>query len=242
MMEDPGKIKAEKGLSSQQKTKDAVNQVSSWQRKLLPWLVFMPTMLILLFIFLATQQMQRFNAVIDVKQGSDIELMLTSPSSPELNDNLKGNMDYIRWVTLARMEEKTLERRYNQGGLLLVSRIFTKYLGFFTGMILVIVGAVFIIGKLQEDKTDMDGSIGENIKLKLVSSSPGVIFGVLGTALMLSTILQHTEITVTDQPLFLNPYNVHVNSADKGTSVLPAPGSGSSSIKSEIDSLKDVRP
>jgi hypothetical protein len=116
------------------------------------------------------------------------------------------------------MEEKSLDRRYSQGGLLLVSRIFTKYLGFFTGMILAIVGAVFVIGKLQESTSDIEGSMSDQMKLKIVSSSPGIIFGVLGTVLMLSTILQHAEISVKDQPLFLNPTNVYVNSA--GTLVI----------------------
>ena len=112
------------------------------------------------------------------------------------------------------MEEKSLDRRYSQGGLLLVSRIFTKYLGFFTGMILAIVGAIFIIGKLQESSSDIEGAVSDQMKLKIVSSSPGIIFGVLGTVLMLSTILQHAEISVKDQPLFLNPANVYVNSAN----------------------------
>ncbi|MFZ4522477.1 MAG: hypothetical protein ACOYNC_12280 [Bacteroidales bacterium] len=225
-----------------QKSKQELRQINNWQKKLLPWLVIMPTVLILLFIFLATQQMQRFNSIMDVKPGSDIEKMMVPPSDPSLSPNLKGNMDYIRWVTLAKMEEKSLDRRYSQGGLLLVSRIFTKYLGFFTGMILAIVGAVFIIGKLQEDKTDMEGSMGEQVKMKLTSSSPGIIFGVLGTILMLSTILQHTDITVSDQPLFLNPYNVHVNSVEKGTSVPSSTDPKVKSLQQKVDSLSDLGP
>jgi hypothetical protein len=42
----------------------------------------------------------------------------------------------------------------------------------------------------------------------MVSSSPGIIFGVLGTALMLTTILTHSEISVKDMPLYLNTYNI----------------------------------
>ena len=150
-------------------------------------------------------------------------------------------MDYIRWITLARMEEKSLDRRYSQGGLLLASRIFTKYLGFFTGMIMAIVGAVFIIGKLQENSSDIEGAVGEQMKLKIVSSSPGIIFGVLGTVLMLSSILQHAEIELKDQPLFLNPYNIQINSIDKGKSDA---GTTAPVIPGNIneDSLLNLRP
>lgn len=193
-------------------------QVNQWQKKLLPWLIAMPTLLILLFVILATQQMQRFNAVIDQERVSVIDALAPSPDNPELFEKLTGNMDYIRWMSLARMEEKCLDSRYSQGGLLLVSRIFTKYLGFFTGMILAMVGSVFIIGKLQEKSTEMEAEVGNGIKGKLASSSPGIIFGVLGTVLMLSTILQHTEVGVTDTPLFLNAPNFYLNKVDEANS------------------------
>ena len=224
------------------KSKYELDQVNSWQKKILPWLILMPTILILLFIYLATRQMQQFNTVIDAKSESVIDQIIPSPSDTLLNNNLKGNMDYIRWITLARMEEKSLDKRYSQGGLLLASRIFTKYLGFFTGMILAIVGAIFIIGKLQESSSDIEGAMGEQMKLKIVSSSPGIIFGVLGTVLMLSTILQHTNIELQDQPLFLNPYNIQINSIDK---VLPAGGSSLPVIPDDNinqDSLLNLRP
>ena len=196
-----------------QKSPLELKQTNAWQKKLLPWLILMPTMLILLFVFLATRQMERFNKVIDEKSESVIERIIPSPSDTALYAKLKGNMDYIRWVTLARMEEKSFDRRYSQGGLLLLSRIFKNYLGFFTGMILAIVGSVFIIAKLEEGKTDLEGGMGNNMKVKLASSSPGIIFGVLGTILMLSTIMQHTDISVTDRPLFLTQGNMIESSA-----------------------------
>lgn len=240
-MEESTLAQAGRNSGNPEKSKYELDQVNSWQKKLLPWLILMPTILILLFIFLATQQMQRFNSVIDARSESVIEKIIPLPSDSSLSSNLKGNMDYIRWITLARMEEKSLDRRYSQGGLLLASRIFTKYLGFFTGMILAIVGAVFIIGKLQESSSDIEGSVGEQMKLKIVSSSPGIIFGVLGTVLMLSTILQHTEIELKDQPLFLNPYNIQVNSIDKG---ITTQGNTVFAIPEDInqDSLLNLHP
>lgn len=213
-MEESTPITTSKNPGQPSKSQYELNQINSWQNKLLPWLVIMPSILILLFIYLATRQMQRFNAVIDAKEESVIEKLIPTAADTALYAKLKGNMEYIRWITLARMEEKSLDRRYSQGGLLLVSRIFTKYLGFFTGMILAIVGAIFIIGKLQESSSDIEGAVSDQMKLKIVSSSPGIIFGVLGTVLMLSTILQHAEISVRDQPLFLNPANVYINASN----------------------------
>lgn len=191
-------------ISPQEKNKN------NWQKKLMPWLITMPTLLIFLFVFLATQQMRKFNTMLEIETTSVLDDVVLNT---EKNPTLINSLDYLRWVTLVKMEERSLDRRYKQGGALLGARIFTKYLGFFTGMILAIVGAIFIIAKLQEQKTEIEGDAGNGIKGKLSSSSPGVIFGVLGTVLMLSTILQHNEISVSDQPLFLNSTNLYLNGA-----------------------------
>lgn len=182
-----------------------------WQTKLMPWMIAMPTLLILLFVYLATMQLKKFDSILENKNSSVID-EITQDKSLDLSE-FKNSMDYVRWVTLVKMEERSLNRRYTQGGVLLAARVFTKYLGFFTGMILAIVGAVFIIGKLQEQTTELEGEIGNGVKGKLSSSSPGIIFGVLGTILMISTILQHNEITVSDQPLYLNSTNLYLNTA-----------------------------
>jgi hypothetical protein len=107
-------------------------------------------------------------------------------------------------------------------------------------MILAIVGAIFIIGKLQESSSNIEGAVGDQMKLKIVSSSPGIIFGVLGTVLMLSTILQHAVIELKDQPLFLNSYNIQVNSVDKGLPVAtPVDNNTNSAL---MDSLLKAKP
>jgi hypothetical protein len=191
-------------------------QIYNWQKKLLPWLIIMPSLLVLLFMYLATQQVNQFNRAIDVKEKPILESVINTKDSSAMN-KLKGNLDYIKWLTLSTLEQESLDKRYYQGGLLLLSRIFIKYLGFLTGMIIAIVGSVFIIGKLSEDSSRIDGSVGEKIRLSIISSSPGIIFGVLGTVLMVSTILQHSEITVQDSPLYLNAYGItSLRITDKG--------------------------
>src|SRR5664279_27907 len=123
-------------------------QIYNWQKKLLPWLIIMPTLLVLLFMYLATQQVNQFNRAIDVKEKPILESVINTKDSSAMN-KLKGNLDYIKWLTLSTLEQESLDKRYYQGGLLLLSRIFIKYLGFLTGMIIAIVGSVFIIGKLS---------------------------------------------------------------------------------------------
>lgn len=183
------------------KTNSSEDSTTDWQKRLLPWFIILPTALIAIFIVLATRQVTNINEKMQVTQDTafvnHLLMNLEKDSTP--------NFEQLKWITLVKMEQESFYKRYNQAQLLLMSRIFTKYLGFFTGMILAIVGAVFIIGKIKEDTTNLTGSFSENTKFTLVSSSPGIIFGVLGTLLMLSTIWQHKEIEVRDQSLYLKP-------------------------------------
>jgi hypothetical protein len=73
---------------------------------------------------------------------------------------------------------------------------------------------VFIIGKLSEDYSSVGGEFAK-IKFNVLSSSPGIIFCTLGTVLMVTTILQHTDITIQDAPLYLNAPAIHSVSGGK---------------------------
>jgi hypothetical protein len=200
-------------------------------------MVLVPTVLIGTFIILATIQVNHFNDYVYKQDSSSVINTIPSPTASTTDSNLARNMEYLKWYTLSKMEAESLQRRYNQGGVLIMSRIYTKYLGFFTGMILAIVGAVFIISKLKEDTSNVEGSISEQLKLKFVSSSPGVIFGILGTVLMLASIFQHNEITVKDMPLYLNYYSIQ-QAQNKKTTTTPADKKGKHTIKEE--DLKDL--
>ncbi|MES2797603.1 MAG: hypothetical protein V4683_16670 [Bacteroidota bacterium] len=187
-------------------------RIQKWQNKIVLWLIGMPTLLILLFVYMASKQVDNFNKALEVKSDTTLNSIIL-PLLKQ-NNGQESNEKLIKWVVLTKLEQESINRRYNQGGLLLMSRIFVKYLGFFTGMILTILGAVFIVGKLSENTTNMEGSISETAKFKLISSSPGIIFGVLGTILMLSTILKHNDIEVQDSPLYLNSTSILSIGAD----------------------------
>ncbi len=134
--------------NSQSAHKDS-DQTIKWQQKLLPWFIIMPTVLMAVFIYLASQQLVKFNNALETKPDSLlVGAILPNPSTLDFANNNLDYQKYLQWITLTKLEQESLYRRYNQGGLLLMSRIYTKYLGFFTGMIMAIVGAVFIIGKI----------------------------------------------------------------------------------------------
>lgn len=178
--------------------------IAKWQNKLLPVMVIVPISLATIFIVIATMQMLKFNEVLNEKPDGKLFTTVIKP----VKANERQSLESVKWATLAHMEQQSIEKRYRQGGLLLMSRIFTKYLGFFTGMLMAIVGSVFIISKLNTDTSTVDAAMTDQFKVNVASSSPGLIFGILGTVLMGLSIYQHTDVSVQDSPLYLNAQSI----------------------------------
>lgn len=113
------------------------------------------------------------------------------------------------WITdktpdspLYHLEYLLIQNRYHQGNTSLMSRLWLKYIGFVTGMTLSLIGAVFILGKLREDTTELQLST-EQIKMSFLSSSPGIILAFLGTLIMITTILDNKPIDINDANVYL---------------------------------------
>ncbi len=118
-------------------------------------------------------------------------------------DEQKYQLEVLQWKMLAMLEEHTLKQRYHQANVLLMARIWTKYLCFVTGMILCFVGASFILGRIEEPETILDGK-NQMVNFSLKTSSPGLVLATLGTVLMMTSVLVHNEIKVTDGTAYLH--------------------------------------
>jgi hypothetical protein len=107
-----------------------------------------------------------------------------------------------RLRVLGVLESEIVGRRYHLAGALLAGRVWQLYLGFVTGMILSLVGAVFILGKLKESESESSLE-SASIKATLKSSSPGLVLAILGVSLMVMTIGTNHKIEVEDRPHYL---------------------------------------
>jgi hypothetical protein len=107
-----------------------------------------------------------------------------------------------RLAVLARLEGEIIHRRYRQASVALISRLWINYLGFVTGMILALVGAVFILGKLETPASRIEGRV-EAASVAIRSSSPGIILAALGVVLIITTIVTNHRIEMTDRAIFV---------------------------------------
>jgi hypothetical protein len=104
------------------------------------------------------------------------------------------------------LENETIKKRYHNANVILKSQILIKYLGFLTGMILSVLGAIFVLGKFRENPIvfDSNGKIPQNISMKFQSTSPGIFLALIGAIIMMTTIINKTDIRVDDGIVYVN--------------------------------------
>jgi len=183
----------------------------TWQKRLLPVMVGLLVTLTAFFFVASFVQLYYLQTRIERAPRLDLSPAMASldeiakdVQNGKVGDQLAFNnrLEYARWKTLSLLEANALQRRYHHAGVLLISRIWTRYLGFVTGTILAMVGAAFILGKLQEASSNL-GAEGGLWKVSLTTASPGLVLATLGTVLMLATLATNMDLQVNDGPVYL---------------------------------------
>lgn len=165
--------------------------------RLIPIVIFFPVLFLVIFIVVSMIQLREINIRIEEGQSQTVKSIFE-----RLIDDETLSVEELQFLSLAVLEEESLSERYRQGHYSLVSRSFKQFLGFFTGIIMVIVGSVFVLLKLKED-VGLDSAHGQSWKVSLVTSSPGVAFAVLGSILISIASMTNDKISVRDSGLYL---------------------------------------
>lgn len=212
----------------------------AWQRRLLP---LMASMLIALTVFFCGAiSFETFRIQKHIEKTHEIDLRpifeTVGVDQPKTFDT---EMELAQWRTMALLESNALQSRYHEATVALLIRICIVFLGFLTGMILVLVGAAFILGKLREAPSNLTAE-GGAWKLIVTSASPGLVLAILGTVLMVSTITARIDVNVSDAALYLSSANANAQrAATIRTQSVPASSSaGSDKVQKRSEILKDV--
>lgn len=134
-----------------------------------------------------------FFAVVMLVRFSAIERTLQDPPQAEVTIPwTRDGLDPGSWrdqqaLAIAQanfvLEREIVARRYRQASAMLSLRLWTRLMGFLTGMILAMVGAAFILGKLTSPVSELaGGATGATVSIK--SASPGIVLATLGTILI----------------------------------------------------------
>lgn len=170
-----------------------------WQESLKPFMKYSVMGFSVFFLAATLFQLYYLHQKIDNKNQVEIEEYL-----PPLDSS--ASLESIQWHVVSKLEAHSLERRYHQANVSLMARIWVKYLGFLTGMILSLAGAMFILGKISIGDSKVEGEVNNFGKGSLQSSSPGLFLIAMGVVLMIFTINFKHDISVKDGPAYLTTF------------------------------------
>ena len=198
--------------------KPAERELRRWQNRLMPVMIWLMIGMTIFFFVATFIQMAYIHW--SMLRIPPVDL---SPAieDAQTNHNMTFNelIDSREREIAGRLEAYLVERRYHQASVLLMSGVWIRYLGFVTGMMLALVGASFILGRLQTPISTIEGRM-EEISLQIRSASPGIILVVLGVVLMFATIINRDVYTVQDVPTYLSSPSQHSASVEQYPSTL----------------------
>jgi len=173
-----------------------------WQERLLPTMNGLLIGLTLFFFITTFGQMAYLHwsilqsPPVDINQEAGNALL---DSAQTFEDQMQARELDVR----SRMEVYIVTQRYRQVSVQLMAGLWTRYLGFITGMILALVGASFVLGKLREPSQRLEGKFS-GFDVSLRTTSPGIILATLGVVLMFATILDKDAYEITDANVYLS--------------------------------------
>ncbi len=196
-------------LENKNKTTQDQKQKEIWQNKLLP---FVKTMLLFFSIFFVVGSSIHIivlnNKIFDFEEISINEKL----SNYEMQSPIDSEI--TKWLTRAILEEHIVNKRYHQASILLMSRMWLQYLSFLIGLIMVMVGSIFILGRISMAESTFESETKRWGKLLLRSTSPGLFLVLWGTILIVISIVFHHNISVEDVGTYIksqNSNNTNIN-------------------------------
>jgi hypothetical protein len=111
--------------------------------------------------------------------------------------------DYQRELLVrAALEVQSRTVRYAHVNAAVVTRMWTRILGFLSGTTMCVVGCLFILAKIKEARSELTGE-AQFVKISVVSASPGLVLAALGTLLLAITLTTKAETDLEDGNLYL---------------------------------------
>lgn len=171
------------------------------QQRMLPFTKVVLVLLGAYFILASTWQLYLINTQIGIHEPAVV--------SQRIDDLIKqaehqDALAVTRLIIQADLERTLLSRRYHQANVFLMSRIWIQYLSFLTGMILAIMGGVFILGQLRTSDSRVEAEAGTLGKFSFNSASPGVVLAVLGCCIILAALVTVTPIEIPETAVYLD--------------------------------------
>jgi hypothetical protein len=148
-----------------------------WQRKVLPFMMLAIVMAAVFFGLATYVFFNRLQSDLDYARAEPFGLINRIEASSGAKDPA-----FRDWAARATLEQHALQQRFNVQVAIVKGRLWARFMGFLTGMILALTGCVFVLGKLRAD-VDFSGS-ASGAAANLKTTSPGIFLALLGTVVI----------------------------------------------------------
>ena len=170
-----------------------------WQSRLLPFMIGSLIVVALCFIASTLWFFHDLEQRLEYRT-TDITAVVDRLAPPA--DAKQSDQAYRDWYVRAVLEGVALQQRFNVQATVVKGRLWTRFMGFLTGMLLALTGCVFVLGKLRE--TVSFGGEGQGFKATLATSSPGVFLAFLGTVIIGIALVVQTTVESSDTAVYLS--------------------------------------
>ena len=186
---------------SAQRSPDERHRLWRWQERILPWAIGSILVMAVFFFVASLYQLFRLEQQFRYEPPA-WEAQLAEYEKKAFPANAEQAIDFVKWKTITVMEQETTKRRYQQVNAAILTRVWTRYLGFLVGMIMALIGAIFVLAKLEEQVTKVSGE-GQGFKGAFESASPGIVLAILGSVLVGITLVVPFEFSTRDVPVYM---------------------------------------
>lgn len=176
-----------------------------WHQKIFPAICVVIVGLAMLFIGTSLYHFSQISAYLQQSPEIDVEPVVAralGTDKARLDESFETGEYIPHWAGLLLLEAASMKKRHHQANALLASRLWLRYLAVVSGIVLVCVGSIFTLAKLQESATHVEGE-ASTVKLRVASASPGLLMTMMGCALILAAVLHNPAITLQDGRAYL---------------------------------------
>ena len=120
------------------------------------------------------------------------------------HEKAHGDIQIVREIVRTHLEFDTIQNRQSRANSSLATRTWLRFMSSGFGSILIFIGAIFLLAKIETSSTNAIEGRGGDLYFNFVSTSPGIIMVAFGVALMTIPNWVEQEIAVTDGCVYMD--------------------------------------
>jgi hypothetical protein len=198
---------------------------NEWQRRTMPWMLGMLVALSAVFVLASIAGALLVRNDFHTDMQSPVDTALKQLQSVTEQSSAAERLESARFLTLASLDARLIELRYHQTSSQALASIWTRFMGYLTGMILALVGAIFVLGKIRDPTSTTASGSGNGFQASFTTTWPGLVLVAFGTLLMIISSQVRTANSITEAPLFtqrwLSPGMATVSESSYTTATAP---------------------